>query len=422
GMESPLPPGVGSRCRGSRSSNRHGCLVHARIGDSSWTARVAGSTMRARAVHARTRPSIPPRVERLSPDLQFRERSPTMNRFWRFFALVSIVTIAGFAAHAAAAQRATRQLRAGCDRVPHPPPNSRAPQLAAPIMVPRDLWGRILVEDELPEPQNPADDDGGYLGSPESALRGGPALSGVIGPNVIVNNVVGDNSNTTNSENSIVALGNHLVAGWNDGLNFGVSPGNSGDSYSIDGGLTWTDGGIPPATAPARYEGDPSLAVDNAGHFYYANLYTPDGSTSAISVNHGQFTGPLFAWDPPTVPSSSATDFLDKEWVAADPVGGNVYLTYTRFLGSGGQQIEFSRSTDHGVSWSAPVPLTTAGVSATQGSRPIVGPSGEVYVIYYAFDYGLGNDYYRVRKSVDGGLNWGPESDAGGQPIFGNFG
>src|SRR5262249_11363584 len=111
-----------------------------------------------------------------------------------------------------------------------------------------------------------------------------PSTIASVGANVRLNNTAGDAANTTNAETAIAAHGAQLVSGWNDGLNFGISPGNSGYAYSSNGGATWTDGGVPPVPSgsSARYEGDPSMTVDNAGNFYYANLYTPDGSQSAL--------------------------------------------------------------------------------------------------------------------------------------------
>ena len=51
--------------------------------------------------------------------------------------------------------------------------------------------------------------------------------------------------------------------------------------------------------------------------------------------------------------------FNDKEWIAADPVSGTVYVTWTRFTFDGdGNYLESPitsvRSTNFGRAWSAP--------------------------------------------------------------------
>jgi len=315
--------------------------------------------------------------------------------------------------------------RAGLDRVVRPVVQAPIYAPGQAIHVPREL-ARLSVEPVEGLPPLPDVDWVGLAPIIRSLRDAVPAAVDLINPNVRINNTAGDPAGSTQSETSIAALGMNLVAGWNDGKNFNVNPGGSGYGYSSDMGATWTDGGVPPAAGVNDiYEGDPSLTVDNAGNFYYANLYTPDGGfTSGLSVNRGTFSGTSFTFNPPVVAASSVSDFLDKEWIAADPVNGNVYLSWTRFLGAGGNRIEFSRSTNNGATWSAPLVLTNSALESVQGSRPAVGPSGEIYVVYYVYDFGSNNNYIRIRKSTDQGLTFGPEVTvgAGAPPIFSNFG
>src|SRR4029078_1002313 len=135
-----------------------------------------------------------------------------------------------------------------------------------------------------------------------------------------------------NSETHMAALGTKIVAAWNDGLNGFVSPGGTGYSYSSDGGLTFTDGGVPPVNSgSAVREGDPVVAVDNAGNFYLADLYTTNNTTnSSIAVTRGTFSGSTFTWSAPVLVASTTSDFLDKEWLAVDRTNGTIYVTWTR--------------------------------------------------------------------------------------------
>jgi len=278
------------------------------------------------------------------------------------------------------------------------------------------------------EPGPAADDIAVEINGPPGAhpVRGAlPSRATSVSANVRANNTAGDPAGSTQSETTIAALGNNMAAGWNDGKNFSISPGGTGYAYSTNGGLSWTDGGVLPVpSATALHEGDPVLTNDNAGNFYFADLYTPDNNvTSAIAVCRGAFS-PNLAWNMPVIAASSVADFLDKPWIGADPVGGNVYLTYTRFLAAGGNQIDFTRSTDNGATWSVPTPLTLTAVESVQGSRVVVGPGGEVQVIYFVYDNASANNYMRARRSTTAGLTWGPEVTlpTGPSGIISNYG
>lgn len=295
------------------------------------------------------------------------------------------------------------------------------------IYVPREL-GQIPTQDMdkagfegISEPPDGYNND-----RPIGVNRATPMHSQMVGANVRANDTSGDPPGITNSEDAIAVNGNQVVAGWNDGKGFGVTPGGSGFGYSSNGGLSFTDGGVPPVSSPALYFGDPSLAVDNAGNFYYANLFSNDGqNVNCITVNHGKFTGASFAFDPPVVVAGpDNVNGLDKEWVGVDRVSGNVYVTYTRFLAAGGNQIEFVRSVDGGVTYSLPILLTSSAIENCQGSRVVVGPSGEIQVIYFVYDNATGNNYMRTRRSTDGGLTWGAEVTlpTGANGIFSNYG
>jgi len=292
------------------------------------------------------------------------------------------------------------------------------------VYIPRALAQIPFFE----EPGPVADDNAVEMNDGLRAIpaRGAlPSRATSVSANVRANDTSGDPAGSTQSETTIAALGNNLAAGWNDGKNFSVSPGGTGYAYSTNGGLSWTDGGVLPApNASSIHEGDPVLSNDNAGNFYFADLYTPDNDvTSAIAVCRGAFS-PNLTWNMPVIVASSVADFLDKPWIAADKVGGNVYCTYTRFLAAGGNQIDFSRSINNGATWSAPTALTSPLVESVQGSRVAVGPSGEIQVIYFVYDQASSNNYMRARRSTNGGITWGPEITlpTGPSGIISNYG
>jgi hypothetical protein len=121
--------------------------------------------------------------------------------------------------------------------------------------------------------------------------------------------------------------------------------------------------------------------------------------------------------------------FPDKPWLDVHRFfpGANtntkVYVTATVFTPTG-CQIEFSRSTNGGLTWSTPTVLATASCTVTgdvvQGSRPIGGRAisasvGHVLVCWYNSEsdgWLTGVFDIRCRSSGDYGATWGPEVTA----------
>jgi hypothetical protein len=83
---------------------------------------------------------------------------------------------------------------------------------------------------------------------------------------------------------------------------------------------------------------------------------------------------------------------------------GNVYVAWTLFVSSGQDQILFSRSTDHGQTFSKPIKISKD-IASAQGSEIVVRPNGDVYVFWREFDRPpphVSNAIVFV-KSTDGG-------------------
>lgn len=245
-----------------------------------------------------------------------------------------------------------------------------------------------------------------------------PAAAGAtssIPLNVRANNPVGDNGSAGQCEEAIGVLGDHVLVAWNDGQGFVTGGDTQGYAWSSDGGLTFTDGGDvphPPAYPNWEWTSDPVVTVnEKTGEFWYCGLANPDASNNAIGVARGRFTGGVFAFDSVFAVriASNASFFLDKQWMAADSLTGNLYVTNTTFTVSG-NQIDAYRSTNGGRTWSAAVQLSSpADNGLVQGSRPAIGPNGEVYVVWYAIGQVDDNDYMKIRTSTDFGLNYSPE-------------
>jgi hypothetical protein len=225
---------------------------------------------------------------------------------------------------------------------------------------------------------------------------------------------------STQSETSLASVGRHVLAGYNTSAgNTVVRVGNdlffsqlrySGYSISHDGGKTWTSGFIPPLDGSDITFGDPSVATDRQGNFYYSHLAADAFGNGVVAISKSTDHGNSFS--PSTV--VAADDGSDKNWLAIGPdptvrSRDNLYLTWTRFTPAG-SDLMLSRSVDAGATWTTQVlftPTPTAAVSsAVQFSNPVVDKStGRLYVPFLNFG-NLDPDFIRVLVSDDGGVTF----------------
>ncbi len=228
-------------------------------------------------------------------------------------------------------------------------------------------------------------------------------------------------------ETSIVRWNNYMVAAWNDGKGFDDGTNQTqGYATSVDGGLTWVDHGtfpIPTAYASSwHWTSDPVLAVNpNTGAFYFSALADIGLSQSTVGVVKGSFSGTTFTWGNPSAARivSTSTDYLDKEWIAVDPADGRVYLSYTNFP-STGSEINFQFADSALAAWSTYRKLsTTAENGWVQGSRPIVGSGGTVYLVWYRIGT-VDVDYFRIARSTDRGSTFSAPNDC--LSFYSNYG
>jgi hypothetical protein len=213
---------------------------------------------------------------------------------------------------------------------------------------------------------------------------------------------------------------NNLIAGQNDSR---IGFNHCGYDWSVDGGKTWGDQ-IPPFWQFALADGhtadacsDPTATFDSDGNAYVGGiLFDVNSPASAVVVakSNSHIGGAFYHTPAPlsfqeyrdvplgVIASDPGPDiFNDKEFVVADshsgsPKKNNVYMTWTRFTLTD-SPIYFSQSTDGGATWSAPVEISgsnpalcTVGSGEAdpnacdqdQGSHPIVGTDGTVYVAF----------------------------------------
>jgi hypothetical protein len=139
------------------------------------------------------------------------------------------------------------------------------------------------------------------------------------------------------NETSVSAYGSKVVVGFNDDL-VCCNPVNiSGYSVSTNGGRTFTDMGDVPWSSEVQPVGDPSIAHDDRGNFYYASLALssdnpPNSMVSVYEMNAGSDT--FHALSVPVNVGRSDVFFADKELLEIGRDGSghrHFYITWTYY-------------------------------------------------------------------------------------------
>jgi hypothetical protein len=275
----------------------------------------------------------------------------------------------------------------------------------------------------------------------------------IVAPDVLVNQ---DIAAAPQNETAIAVDPNNpnrIVGGANDYVTrtwscfVGTTPcsalgdGYSGTYYSNNGGSSWCCNSNPnsnytPTTDPSQigtlipgverlvggiYDagGDPSVAFDSQGHVFYAGLgFNRTSPPNTVAVNKGTFDGGNLTWGQPTFinQTTSPSTLNDKPWIAVDshttsPFKDRIYVTWTRFIfnANNGHYVQspiaFVSSSDGGATFTTPK-LISGNVVYGQGSHPVVGPDGTLYVFWDASTRLASFDSTWMVKSTDGGATW----------------
>jgi hypothetical protein len=219
----------------------------------------------------------------------------------------------------------------------------------------------------------------------------------------------------------------NLIAGQNDSR---IGFNHCGYDWSFDRGKTWGDQ-LPPFWQFQLLDGhtadacsDPTATFDANGNAYVGGILF-DVASNANAVVVAKSNAPIggaFYHSPAALPFQEYRDvplgvvandpgpdiFNDKEFTVADahagsPKANNAYMTWTRFNSNTGEgvgansPIYFSQSTDGGATWSPGVEISGSNPAICtifsgeadpfacdqdQGSHPIVGPDGTIYVVF----------------------------------------
>ncbi len=267
---------------------------------------------------------------------------------------------------------------------------------------------------------------------PSARLSAGSVSTGanvnVIGSNDVVQQATingvdvftcNPGKDTAQNETTIASSGSTLVAGANDYRLYEPSENRydaSGGFYrSANNGTTWSAGFLPglvradtAAAGPYESAGDPAVVAGPNGTFWYANLaFDRTDAANSVAVSRSADGGKTWAthYVIQTPANQGKGLFNDKEWIASDPsdpTGNTAYVTWTQFKGSS-SAIVISKTTDGGVTWSAPQRLSNV-FTNDQGSTVVVGPSGTVYVTFETFNGSI--DAVAFAVSADGGATF----------------
>jgi hypothetical protein len=213
---------------------------------------------------------------------------------------------------------------------------------------------------------------------------------------------------------------------------------------STDGGSTWRDslvpgypadtsaaGGASPVHGTCGAAGDPAQAFDRDGRLFYAFIcfnrakpvnggvfvarYTDDGAAydRTVLVKRGTPSGQF-----------SAGLVQDKINLTVDQTagrfGGNAYVAWSQYDGfAPNNAVLFSRSTDHGLTFSSPIRVTPVALGTGSFADLAVGPDGAVYLSFLTYPSSSNprSDVW-LSKSTDGGASFGPAAHVATIELF----
>ncbi len=222
------------------------------------------------------------------------------------------------------------------------------------------------------------------------------------------------NSGMTQSELHIAVDPNNpnvLLGGSNAANNSStVTYVNQGYYITTNGGQTWYGGDSLPGKPSGYYRSDPVCAFDHLGNMYFNTL---EYSSTAGDLVTLKSTDKGLTWSAPVAVPNPGPD-EDKNWIAIDvnpssPYYGYIYTAYTEFGSTDPnyRKLEFSRSTDGGQTFSAPVNMSGTTGYLHQGVNLAVGTNGDVVAAFTHYPTStLTTSHVTFAKSTNGGQTW----------------
>jgi photosystem II stability/assembly factor-like uncharacterized protein len=172
---------------------------------------------------------------------------------------------------------------------------------------------------------------------------------------------------------------------------------------STDGGNSWPVQLHMPGLPPTENESDPVVMARDDGRIYVSCLTTGNnGIFITWTDNDGQ------TWQPSVPVAQNQSGLQDKDWFAIDnnpssPYYHRMYMMYA----PDAAYVVTHYSTDGGLTWS---PRQQIGAPGTEYTYPVVASDGTVYN-FMMYNWGASNlGMVQLTKSTDGGVTWSAPS------------
>jgi hypothetical protein len=212
------------------------------------------------------------------------------------------------------------------------------------------------------------------------------------------------------SENGGTSFQSSLVPGYPDDTSPYASRAHIRTASSGDPVLAWDKHGR--LFAGSESSDDPAGTKKTFGDEWVATYENP-GGVSGNPINDGkEFKRSVIVAKGSSAPSLLGK-FNDKTAIEADRTNsaceGNVYFAWSLYNGNGGNTIDFSRSTDHGQTFSKGINLGPVNTEI-QGPDIAITGNGHVYVTFRRYSHAKRNvtDAVLVTKSTDCGKTFSP--------------
>lgn len=189
-------------------------------------------------------------------------------------------------------------------------------------------------------------------------------------------------------------------------------------AVSQDGGATWTRRALPfsrCAGGPFERASDPWVTIGPTGIAQMMSLSISGSVFGASSLNAMQVArssdGGVTWSAPATLIQDTAPFFNDKNSMTADPFDANfIYAAWDRLQENAGGPAYFARSTDTGLTWEAARAIHDPGrTSQIIGAEVVVSAEGDVLYFFTQIDAVGGQNQSSVvfMRSSDRGQTWG---------------
>ncbi|HEY6626484.1 MAG TPA: sialidase family protein, partial [Ignavibacteriaceae bacterium] len=225
-------------------------------------------------------------------------------------------------------------------------------------------------------------------------------------------------TNTTQSEMSVDVhpTNNNIIFGSANATNWPVTTlYGTGVYWSLNGGTNWTGYDNPPFGGNS---GDPVSVIGADGRFYENYITNASGLGVAVSTNNGT------NWTTHAV-APNPGQLTDKNHYMVDKKSGSPYLNrsyciWTDFGGANDGDAVFRYSTNYGQNWSSSINLSNSLSAFNQGVNIQTGPNGEVYATWAVYTGSFDReDGIGFAKSTNGGVTWSAPMYAYFQTNFG---